>query len=110
MYIRDYSRRLFCSIKWCGLRCNASCLYSSTDNGLFTHFMPSKYYHFAFFRLSTYLYVLFVYVSVCVSIQLEIHSPENTNKITDVRALHVLHFILYSAFTATLYDRKICML
>ena len=64
MSIRDYSRRLFCNIKWCGLRCNRSCLYSSTDNGLFTRFMPTKYHHLACFRLS------FVHVTVCVSVQL----------------------------------------
>ena len=44
--IRDYSRRLFCNIKWCRLRCNPSYLYSSTDTGLFTRFMPTKYHHF----------------------------------------------------------------
>ena len=82
MSIRDNSRQLFCSIKWWGLGCNPSCLYSSTDNGLFTHFMPTKYYHFVCYCLSTYLYVLFVYVSVCASVQLEIHNPENRNKIT----------------------------
>ena len=38
---------------------------------------------------------IFVHVSVCASVQLEIHSPENTNMITDVWALNVLHFILY---------------
>ena len=37
--------------------------------------------------IPTYLYVLFVYVSVCASVQLEIHSLENTNKITDAREL-----------------------
>ena len=36
--IRDYSRGLFCHIKWCRLRCNPSCLYSSTNNGLFYAF------------------------------------------------------------------------
>ena len=36
---------------------------------------------------SVYLSVCFVHVSVCASVQLEIHSPENANKITDVRAL-----------------------
>ena len=57
--------------------------------------LPASVYHIACFRLSTYLYVLFVYVSVCASIQLEIHSPENTNMITDVRALacSTFHFI-----------------
>ena len=46
---------------------------------------------------------------VCASVQLEIHSPENRNKITDVQGLTctVLHFILYLAFTASLYDGKI---
>ena len=60
MPIRDYSRRLFCNIEWCGLRRKPSCLYSSMDNGLFTLFMPTKYHHFACFRLSTLLYVLFL--------------------------------------------------
>ena len=36
-----------------GLRCNpsclCSCLYNSTDTGLFTRFMPTKYHHFACF-------------------------------------------------------------
>ena len=38
---------------------------------------------------------MFVHVSVCASVQLEIHSPENTNMITDVRALActTFHFI-----------------
>ena len=36
---------------------------------------------------SVYLSVCFVHVSVCASIHLEICSPENTNKITDERAL-----------------------
>ena len=35
MAIRNYSRRFFCNIKWCGLRSNPSCLYSSTENGLY---------------------------------------------------------------------------
>ena len=48
-------------------------------------------------------------MSVCASVQLEMHRPENTNKITDVghlHVLHVLHFILYLTFTASLYDGK----
>ena len=45
-------------------------------------------------------------MSVCASVQLEIHSPENTNKITDVRALTCIHFIVYLSFTASLYDGK----
>ena len=32
----------------------------AADNGLFTRLMPTKYHHFACFRLSTYLYVLFM--------------------------------------------------
>ena len=64
MSIRDYSRRLFCNIKWWGLRCNPSCIYSSTDTGLFTRFMPTKYHHFACFRLSTYLFALFMWLYV----------------------------------------------
>ena len=49
---------------------------------------------------------MFVHVSVCVSIQLEMHRPENTNKITDVRAFTCTTFILYLTFTASLYDGK----
>ena len=46
--------------------------------------------------------------SVCASEQLEIHSPENTNKIPEVRTLTcTIHFILYLTFTASLYDGKI---
>ena len=45
-------------------------------------------------------------MSVCASVQPEMHSPENRNKITDVRALTctTFHFILN--FTASLYDGK----
>ena len=44
---------------------------------------------------SGYLIVYFVHVVVCASVQLEIHSPENTNEITDVRGLTctTFHFI-----------------
>ena len=43
---------------------------------------------------------MFCYVSVCASLQLEIHSPENTNRITDVRALTytTFHFNFYCFF------------
>ena len=59
---------------------------------------------------SVYLSVCFVHVSVCASVQLEIHSPENMNMITDVRALTcTTHFILYLTFTASIYDGKICL-
>ena len=52
-------------------------------------FMPTKYYQILSFCLlpSAYLSVSFVNVSVCASVQLEILSPENMNKTTDVRAL-----------------------
>ena len=43
--------------------------------------MPTKYYNFV-----CYLSVCFVHASVCTSVKLEIHSPGNTNKMTDVRA------------------------
>ena len=44
---------------------------------------------------SGYLIICFVHVSVCASVQLEMHRPEKTNKITDVRALTctTFHFI-----------------
>ena len=44
---------------------------------------------------SGYLNVCFVHVSVRASVQLEMPRPENTNKITDVRALTctTFHFI-----------------
>ena len=45
-------------------------------------------------------------MSVCASVQLEMHRPGNTNKITGVRALTCIHFILYFTFTASLYDGK----
>ena len=37
----------------------------------------------------------FVHVSVCASVQLEIRSPENTNMLTDVRALTCTTFHFY---------------
>ena len=45
-------------------------------------------------------------MSVCASIQLEMHWPQNTNKTTDVRALTctIFHFIFN--FNASLYDGK----
>ena len=58
----------------------------------------------SFLLPSWYLIVCIVHVSVCASVQLEMHWPENMNKITDVQALTVLHFILYLTFTASLYD------
>ena len=47
---------------------------------------------------------MFVHVSVCASVQLEMHRPEITNKMYG--HLHVLHCILYLIFTASLYDGK----
>ena len=55
---------------------------------------------------SVYLSVCFVHESVRASVQLEIHSPENTNKITDVLAFTCTTFHFISYFTASLYDRK----
>ena len=43
-------------------------------------------------------------MSVCTSVQLEIHSPEI--RIRSQMHLHVVHFILYLTFTASLYDGK----
>ena len=48
-------------------------------------------------------------MSVSGSVQLEIHSPENTNNITDVWALICSSFHLYFTFTASLYDGIICL-
>ena len=69
-------------IKCSCLLCNPGCFYRSTDNGLFLRYMPTKYYCFV-----CYLSVCFVHASVCASVQLEIHSPGNTSKMTVVRAL-----------------------
>ena len=71
---------LFEDIKWCCLRCNPGCLYRSTDKGLFLLYMPTRYFQFV-----RCLSVCFAHCSVCVSVQLEIHSPANMNKMTDVR-------------------------
>ena len=44
-------------------------------------------------------------MSVCASVQLEMHKLENANKITDVRALTCTTFqIIFLTFTAFLYD------
>ena len=45
-------------------------------------------------------------MSVCASVQLEMHRPENTNKITDVRTLTCTRFHFIFNFTASLYDGK----
>ena len=71
--------------------------------------MSTKYHHYACYRLSTYLYV-FVHVSVCARIQLEIHSPENANKITEVRALTCTTFHFIFNFLMLLFMmEKICL-
>ena len=44
-------------------------------------------------------------MSVCASVQLEVHRPENTSS-QMYGHLHVLHFILYLTFAASLYDGK----
>ena len=56
--------------------------------------------------MSGYLIVCFVHVSVCVSIQLKMHRPEIRIRSQMYGHLHVLHFILYLTFTASLYKRK----
>ena len=61
----------------------AAYIFKVTDNGLFLRFMHT----IILSASSDYLYVCFVHVSVCACVQLEIHSPRNTNKIIDVRAL-----------------------
>ena len=49
---------------------------------------------------------MFVHVSVCASVQLEMHRPENTNKITDVQALTCTTFRFIFNFYCFLYDGK----
>ena len=45
-------------------------------------------------------------MSVCSRVQLEMHRPENTNNITDVRALTCTTFYFVFNITASLYDGK----
>ena len=47
---------------------------------------------------------MFVHVSVCERVQLEVHSPENTSKITAVRALSctLFHFIFNFNYSISL--------
>ena len=52
------------------------------------------------------MYVLFMCLYTCSSVCLEMHMPENTNKITDVRALTCTTFHFFLTFTASLYDGK----
>ena len=73
MYTRDDSLKASNSAVYDAIR--------STDNGLFLRYMPTKYYHFV-----CYLSARFVHASVCAREQLEIHSPRNTKKMTDVQA------------------------
>ena len=46
-------------------------------------------------------------MSVCLSVHLEIHSPDHTNVITDVQALKCTTFHFIFNFTASIYDGKI---
>ena len=55
---------------------------------------------------SGYLIVCFVHVSVCASVQLEMHRPENTNKITDIRALTCTTFHFMFNFYCFFNDGK----
>ena len=48
------------------------------------------------------MYVLFMCLYTCSSVCLEMHMPENTNKITDVRALTCTTFHFFLTFTASL--------
>ena len=71
-----------------GLRCNPS-----YGLWLIYAFHAYQVHHFCLIA-SFYLSVCFVHVSVSASAQLEKHSPENTNKITDVQALTCTTFHL----------------
>ena len=73
---------------------------------MFLRHMPTKYYNFV-----CYLSVCFVHASVCASVQLEIHSPGNTNKMTDVRALTCTAFYFIFKFLPSFYlIEKLCLL
>ena len=45
-------------------------------------------------------------MSVCATVQLEMHRPEDANKITDVPALACTTFHFVFNFTASFYDGK----
>ena len=49
---------------------------------------------------------MFVHVSVCASVQLEMHRPENTNKTTDVQAFTCTTFHFIFNFYFFFYDEK----
>ena len=57
---------------------------------------------------SGYLIACFVHVSVCASVQLEMHRPENTDKITDVQALTCTTFHFIFNFDCFFKCWKIC--
>ena len=106
MSIRDYSRRLFCNIKWCGLRCNPSCLYSSTDkewviNAFHAYQVPSVCLYPSGYLIVCLFMCLYVrvYNWKCTGLKIRIRSQMYGH-------LHELHFILYLTFTASLYDGK----
>ena len=78
------------------------------DNGLLFAFDAYQVHVLSFCLLpSLYLHVsiVFVDVSVCARVELEIDIPGNTYKLISVYG-HLLHFIL----PVSLYDRKICLL
>ena len=45
---------------WYGLQWNPRCLYRSRNNGLLSHLVSTKHYHFVRFRFSSHLYVLYM--------------------------------------------------
>ena len=108
MSIRDYSRRLSC-LKY------KMVLFTMQSKLLIFLRLRIMGYFCASCRLissasSVYLCVCSVHVSVCASVQLEIHSPRNTYKSQMYGYLHgyILFYILH--FTVTLYDRNIGLL
>ena len=107
MSIREHSRRLFCSIKRCGLRCYPSCLYIYV-------LQIMGYSHFSGLP-STIILPASVFLPICMFCSCVCMSERTTRKNTVLKIrirsqmyphLHVLHFILYSTFTATIYDRN----
>ena len=85
MSIRDCSRRLFVT--------SNGAVYDAIQAAYIVLRIMGYYAFYAYqvpsfcLLASGYLIVCFVHVSVCARVQLEMHRPENTNKITDVRAL-----------------------
>ena len=72
-----------------------SCLYRYTDNELLFAFDAYQVHILSFCLLpSLYLHVsiVFVHVSVCACVELEIDIPGNTNKLISVRTLTTFYF------------------